>query len=114
MYSNRAQFDTIRSVAAGSITGSFVALGPALASPGVAFNCLNQTNGDVQVSFDGTNTHLTLPANSYQVWDVRTNSPALNEYVLAGGTQFYVKQGTTSPSTGTFYVEVLKLNTAGS
>ena len=114
MYSNRAKFDTLRSVAAGSVTGSFVALGVPLASPAVAFNCLNQTNGDVQVSFDGINPNLTLPANSYQVWDVRANSPALNEYLLAGGTQFYVRQGTTVPTTGTFYVEVLKLDTAGS
>jgi hypothetical protein len=114
MYSNRAQFETIRSVAAGSVTASYVALGGPLLSQCVAFSLVNETNGDVQVSFDGTNTNLTAPPNSYAVWDVRTNSPALNEYVLAGGTQFYVKQGTTVPTTGNFYVEVMTLNTAHS
>lgn len=109
MFSNRAKFDTLRSVAAGSVTASFAAVGTALGAPAVAVNFVNNTNGDVIVSLDGINSNLYLPANSFQVWDIRTNSPHLNDYLIPQGTLFYVKQGTVVPATGAFYIEVLLL-----
>jgi hypothetical protein len=112
MFSNRAKFDTLRSVAAGSVTASYAALGTALGAPAVAVNFQNNTNGDVKVSLDGINDQLYLPANSYQVWDIRTNSPYLGDYLIPQGTVFYVKQGTVVPATGAFYIEVLLLTNA--
>lgn len=109
MYKYTATFDTIRSVAGGSVTGSFAIVGTATTNGIVAFSLKNQTDGDVIVSLDGTNAMLYIPANSYAVWDIRTNAPFNTDYMFPVGTSFFVKQGTVSPSTGTFYIETMKL-----
>ena len=50
---------------------------------------------------------LFLPANSFNVFDIRTNSPTYNDLMFKEGTQFYVKDGTTASSTGAFYIEAV-------
>lgn len=107
LYRNRASFDTLRSVAAGSVTSSYVAVGNALAVPAVCLTFKNNTDGDVVVSTDATNDMLYLPANSFNVYDIRTNAPLQNDFMFPQGTTFYVKQGSTIPAAGSFYIEVV-------
>jgi hypothetical protein len=107
LYRNRATFDALRSVAAGSITSSFVALGSELPVPAVCLTFKNNTNGDVIVSTDGVNDMLYLPTNSFNVYDIRTNGPYDTDFMFPQGTQFYVTQGTNIPSTGSFYIEAV-------
>lgn len=106
-YVDRAEFDTIRSAATGAIGATYATIGTALTSSATVVCFKNNTNGDVVVSTDGVNDKLFFTANSYAVWDIRTNSMTNNDYLFPKGTQFYVKDGTTASTTGTFYIEVL-------
>ena len=109
-YNSRAKFDTIRSETV--IGAAYTALGSALSTPAVIVCFKNQTNGDVFVSADGTNNHVIMPANSYTVYDIRTNAPAGDNFSFREGTQFYVKDGPTASTTGTFYMEAVVLTKA--
>ena len=106
-YSNKAFFDTLRSTTPASIGAAYATFGSVLTYATLIVCFKNYTNGDVYVSTDGTNDHLLIPANSYTVYDLRTNAPFNLEYAFAIGTQFYVKDGPTAPTTGTFVLETL-------
>jgi hypothetical protein len=107
-YSTKAQFSTIRSAAVASIGAAYATIGSALTERAVILSFKNATNGDVFVSTDGTNNHLFFPANSFSVFDVKTNSPKFaGDLMFPVGTQFYVKDGPTAATTGTFYIEIV-------
>lgn len=102
-----ARFDTLRSLAFGGISGTYAALGTPLSQNWREFRIVNATNGDVFISADGTNNNFFLPSNSFLLWDLSTNAPPISDtdtFVLAIGTQFYVKQS-TAPTSGSVYVE---------
>lgn len=101
--------DALRSVAFGSITGSFTALGTALTHTWRMFKITNTTDKDMIISFDGTTNNLIVPAGSFTLYDIATNAPPVseNDNLLVGiGTQFYVKY-VAAPSSGTIYLEGL-------
>lgn len=104
---NQASFETLKSLAHTSIGASYAAIGTPLSSPAVVVTFKNQTNGDVLVSTDGTLDKLVLPANSFTIYDIRTNAPVNSNFMFAQGTQFYIKDGTSAPSSGTFYIEAV-------
>lgn len=102
-----ARFDALRSLAFGSITGTYATVGTPLTQNWREFRILNTTNADVSISANGTTDNFYLPANSFLLWDLSTNAPPINEtdtFVLALGTQFYAKSS-GSPSSGSVYVE---------
>ncbi len=111
MYKNAAKFDTLRSVAFGSITSSYAMVGSVLPSPAVAIAFKNNTNGTVLVSFDGINDMLVYPGLSYGVYDIRTNAPQVTDYLLSKGTPIMVKYTGSAPTSGSFYVEVMLAQT---
>jgi hypothetical protein len=104
----KAQLEVLRSLAFGSISGSYAAVGAPLANPCRLICITNNTDGDMLFSIDGTNDHLFVGAGSFKLFDVQTNSRPVNEdeYVFRVGTQFYVKES-TSPTTGDVYIEAL-------
>jgi hypothetical protein len=110
-YKNAAKFDTLRSVAFGSLTTSYAIVGPVLSNPAVAVAFKNNTNGIVLVSFDGINDNLVYPGQSYGVYDIRTNAPQVTDYLLSKGTAFLVKYSGSAPTSGSFYIEVLLAQT---
>ena len=64
-------------------------------------------DADVFISVDGTTNNLIVSAFSFVLYDLSTNAPPISEsdsFVLAIGTQFYVKQ-VTAPTTGAVYLE---------
>lgn len=102
-----ARFDTLRVAAFGAITGSYTTVGTPIAFNFRLFDLTNNTNGDLFISLDGTNDNIFLPASSMKVRDLSTNAPPVNttdDYVLAIGTQFYVRYS-TAPSSGSLYIE---------
>ena len=101
-----ARFDTLRTLAFGSISGTYAAVGTPIANNWREFRLLNATNGDMFFSADGVNDNFFLPANTFLLWDLSTNAP-INEadnFALSLQTQFYVRQS-TAPTTGAVYVE---------
>lgn len=106
-YSNEAAFDNLRSISGASITGSYATIGSSLSLPGLVLTFKNQTDGDVLISTNTSNDKLAFPSNSFGVFDVRTNAPSSLNYMFAEGTQFYIKAGTSAPTSGTFYIEAV-------
>lgn len=102
-----ATIDNLRSLAFGSISGTYAAVGTAFTSA-VRLLCItNNTNGDMFFSTDGVNNMLFIPLGSFKLFDVASNSSNNNTYfVLRTGTQFYVKQS-TAPTSGSVYIEAI-------
>ncbi len=103
------RFDAYKTVAFGSITNSYTAIGSALTHAWRAFRISNNTDGDMNFSLDGTTNNLFVPAGSFVLYDICTNSPPLtvNDNLVFGlGTQFYIKYS-TAPTTGAVYIEGL-------
>ncbi len=109
VYFNRATFAPLKTTTPASIGATYAAIGTPLVNPAVVLTFINNTNGDVVVSGDGTSDNLKLAANSFRVFDIRTNSPELSNFMFAKGTQFYVKDGTTASTTGDFTIEIVQV-----
>jgi hypothetical protein len=94
----------MRSAAHGSIGAAYAAIGTATEYPTIVNFFYNGTNGEVIFSTDGTNDKGILgPGDRFTV-DYRTNAPTGSDTMLPAKTQFYVKDGPTAPSSGTFYI----------
>lgn len=101
------QIDNLRSLAFGSISGTYAAVGVPFLHP-VRLICLtNTTDGDMLFSDDGVNDKLFIPAGGFKLFDLTTNRFNGAQYwVLPIHTQLYVKQS-TAPTLGAVYIECL-------
>lgn len=105
---NRAELESLRSLAFGSISGSYAAVGTPFDYPSRLICFTNNTDGDMFFSRDGVTDELFVAAGSFKLFDVSTNHRPVNEddLVFRKGTQWYVKQS-TAPSEGSVYIETL-------
>ena len=110
MTAKKVYFDTLRSVAFGGISAAYAVVGSALTSPARVICLTNKTQGDMIFSTDSSNATgmLFLPAGTFKLFDLTANMvPGKDDnYVIAIGTQFYVKQ-LTAPVSGAVYIEIL-------
>ena len=95
--------ETLRSLAAASIIGTYSAIGAAFLHPIRVFMLQNLTDEDVLFSFDGTNDHMILPSNGFILVDVTSNSAISQGFFVAKGTVIYAKQSGV-PTTGSVYL----------
>jgi hypothetical protein len=110
-----ARFDSLISLAAGSITASYTTLGSPLTQNWRIFKITNDTDGNMLISFNGTTDNIFVPAASFTLYDLSTNAPPIavtSNLVLALGTQFYIKY-VSAPTTGSVYVEGVYAKGAG-
>lgn len=93
-------FETQRTLAFGSITGTFALIGSALLHPSRSLLFQNLTDVTVDFSDDGVNVKFSLPSNGFWVIDIATNKgePA-GDLQAAQGTRYYAKTS-GSPSLG--------------
>lgn len=106
MSDQTVNIEAIRSVAFGDISGSYALLGDEFSNPCRAMRIVNNTNGDLIFSFDGSTDHLFVMANSMRLYDFNVNRQRVdNVWVKPEGTQVFVKQS-TAPSSGSVYLEV--------
>lgn len=100
-------FDTIRTLAFGSISGTYAAVGVPLAHPVRLVCFVNNTDGDMFFSDDGVNNKLFVAAGAFKLFDIATNRfNSQNTWTIQQGTQFYVAES-TAPSKGAVYIECL-------
>jgi hypothetical protein len=104
--SRSALFETLRSLAYTSISGTYAAVGTPLVNPSHGFRLINNTDGDMFFSIDGTNNHFFVPASSFVLYDISTNKDVDTPFYLGALTQFYVKQS-SSPSKNSVYIETM-------
>lgn len=102
-----AVIDTLRSLAHGSISGSYAPVGAAFGHPTRLICITNNTDGDMFFSTDGSNDQLFVAKQSFKLFDLTTNHGQYDStFVLPIGTQFYVKQS-SAPTTGSVYIEAI-------
>lgn len=104
-YGIRAQFDAVREVAFGGISGTYAAIGTALTDHARIIRIANSTNAEIYVSLDGTTNNFRLAINSFALFDFSTNKIRDDGLFVAVGTQFYVKQVSGAPTSGSVWVE---------
>lgn len=110
MSAKKVYFDTLRSLAFGGISGTYATVGTPLTVEARIICFTNKTAGDVIFSTDSTNTdgQIFVPAGSFKLYDLTANLiPGKDDsFVLAKGTQIYVKQ-VTAPVSGAVYIELV-------
>lgn len=102
-----ARFDALRSKNFAAITGSYTTIGTPLTRNWRMFRITNNTNGDILISADGSTDNLFIPAFSFVLYDIATNTPNvsdLDDLVMSLLTQFYVKYS-TAPTSGDVWIE---------
>ena len=100
--------ETLRSLAFGSISGSYAAVGSPLVYPSRILIITNKTDKDMLFSVDGTNDHFIVPTGTSQLIDLNSNRDGnKNSFVFAVGTQFYVKQ-VSAPGSGSVYIATIR------
>lgn len=108
MSAKKVHFDTLRSLAFGGISSAYAALGSPLSVEARIICFTNTTQGDMLLSTDSSNSsgQILLPAGSFKLYDLTANIiPGKDDsFVIAEGTQFYVKQ-ITPPVSGSVYLE---------
>ena len=103
----RATFDHLRSLAFGSISGTYAKVGPVFSYPARVICLTNNTDGDMFWSIDGINDYLFTAAFSFKLIDVSSNAGnAGSFYALPMQTQMWVRQS-TMPTKGSVYVELV-------
>jgi len=108
MSAKKVYFDTLRSLAFGGISGTYAAVGTPFTQEARIICFTNLTQGNMILSTDPTNTdgQILLPAGAFKLYDLTANLvPGKDDnFVIAKGTQFYVKQ-VTAPVAGAVYIE---------
>ncbi len=69
----KVYYEPLRSLAAGSITGAYAAVGTPFVHPVRQLIVHNLTNANVLVSFDGVTDHTVLSATSAEILDHGSN-----------------------------------------
>jgi len=106
-YGTRVSFEAVREIAFGAVSGSYAAVGSALAESSRLISFNNGLDAAVYVSFDGVNDHLRVVANGFKLLDLTTNKVRDDGLFLARGSKIYIKQVSGAASAGDFWVETL-------
>lgn len=103
----RAAFDTLRTIAQGSLTGSYQAIGTASANAIRLLYIVNDTNSLVTISDDGIHDKFVIGANGFVLYDISSDQSLTQGFYLPVGTIIYVKQGSASTSGSGVYVTIM-------
>ncbi len=110
MSAKKVYFDTLRTLAFGSISGTYAAVGAASTVEARIICITNDTDKGMIFSIDNTNStgQLYLPASSFKLFDLTANLvPGKDDsFVIAKGTIWYVKQ-IAAPTVGGVFIEYI-------
>ncbi len=106
--SQRVRYENLRSIAFGSITGTYAGVGASFANPVRILMIDNISDADVYVSFDGVNDKTIVAARSGKVIDYASNrTEPIGQLEQSVGERVYVKVITTLPTVGGVFVSVI-------
>jgi hypothetical protein len=80
-----------RSLAFGSISGTYAGVGTALTNPARQIFVDNATDADLQFSLDGVTDHFVVLSRSSLVSDIAANKTQDAGFYMAEGDRLYVK-----------------------
>lgn len=102
----RSLFEPMRTVAFGSITTGYTAVGTPFTHPARQIYIQNTTNGLLSFSIDGVDDHFVVAGNGFLIVDTTSNKTIDQGFFFSRGTQIYVKY-ITAPSSGTLYISII-------
>jgi hypothetical protein len=100
--SNIVRFDAWRTIAFTSIGASYAPLGTRLGHAMRVLHFVNNTDGDVAISFDGITDNVFVPSDSFSVYDLTSDQDSTESFRYEVGTQLYIKY-MSAPTSGSFY-----------
>lgn len=112
-FSVTVRVDNLRSLAFGSVSGTYAKLGTAFTHRMRVVKITNNTNGDMFLAFTSGNTPLSdatqdnvfVPAGGFTLYDFTSNSESSGSpFVFEIGTQVWVRQS-SAPTSGSVYIE---------
>jgi len=106
-FGTRAQFEAVRELAFGSISGTYAALGTPITDHARVVRFVNSTDKEMYVSLDGVTNHIRLAISSFFLVDFSTNRIQDDGLFVSIGTQFWVKQVSSGPTVGSVWCEVV-------
>lgn len=110
MSAKKVYFDSLRTLAYTGISATYAEVGDPLSVEARIVCFTNKTQGDMIFSVDDTNAdgQILVPAGSFKLYDLTANLiPGKDDsFVVAKGTQFYVKQA-SAPTSGAVYIEIV-------
>ncbi len=108
MFTTQAKLEPLRSTAFGSITSTFLPMGPPLSHQARLICFTNLSDGDIIFSMDGTTDQIIVPAGGFKLFDITMNHRPVNQddFCFAIGTQWYVRY-ITAPTKKAVYIEIL-------
>lgn len=96
------RYEALRSLAFGSISGTYAAIGTFTAPAVSQFEVINNTDKLLIFSLDGTTDHFVIPAYTQKIVDVCSNKS--NNHLFLGARQYlYVKNDGSAPTVGKVY-----------
>lgn len=95
--------EPVRSLAAASISGTYMGIGTAMSQPIRMFFMQNLTDETVMVSLNGIDDNFPLAENGFILLDIASNKTNDQGFFLAEGQRVYVKQ-LGVPTTGSVYL----------
>lgn len=94
--------EILRTLAFGSISGTYTAIGTAFLNPIRIMHIVNTTDVLLTFSFDGVNDHFVVDEGGFILLDVTSNMTLTGgSLAIAQGQKIYVKG---SPSSGNVYL----------
>lgn len=102
----RFRAEILRSIAFGSISGTYAGVGLPLANPCRQFKIDNLTDALMIFSIDGVNDHFVVPSNGFFLNDVSSNTSQYGGFYIAQGDRLYVRQASSAPTSGSVYFSV--------
>ncbi len=106
-FGTRAQFDAVREVAFGGISGTYAPVGGPLTDHARVVLINNSTNVEVYISDDASTNNFRMAPNSFKLIDFSANKIRDDGLFVAIGTQFYVKQVSGAAASGAVWIEVI-------
>lgn len=99
------RWETLRSIAFGSISGTYAGIGSALDNPARLIKVVNTTDVNIFISDNGIDDRDIVPAGGFFLYDLMSNrSEQSGLLVLDQGARLYAKG---APSSGSVYFTVV-------
>lgn len=105
MQNIRLRLEPVRSIAAASITPTYMGVGTSIDHPARMIMIQNLTDATLMFSLNGVDDHFPLPTSGLLIVDVSTNMSISKGFFLSQGERLYVKE-LDVPTTGSVYFTV--------
>lgn len=105
---NRVRFDDLKSADHSVVGSAYTEVGSIFAAPARMIKITNSTDKPVLISFDGENDHDIILAGQFSIYPYCANTSESGGLLeQPQGTQVYVKEFGSAPTSGDVWVTVI-------